>query len=129
MSYDFNGLAFAQGNRYPSSIPDGTSNTFMYTEVYAHCPTNQGQGNNHTWLGGDDALYTSTTTNYLALPPFQLQPTGAACIYTLPSTGHTAGINVSLFDGSVRFVGQGISINSWWAVVTPAGGDIPLSDW
>jgi prepilin-type N-terminal cleavage/methylation domain-containing protein len=128
-SYAGNGLVFLAGNHYPGSIPDGTSNTLMYTEAEAHCPTNQGQGNNHTWLGGDDMLFDTTTVNYLALQPFQVQPTGALCVYNLPSTGHTAGINVGQCDGSVRFVGQGISITSWWAVVTPAAGDIPGSDW
>jgi hypothetical protein len=47
----------------------------------------------------------------------------------LPSTGHTSGIMCGLGDGSVRFVAQGISVNSWWYAMTPAGGDIAGPDW
>jgi prepilin-type processing-associated H-X9-DG protein len=42
---------------------------------------------------------------------------------------HTGGINVALGDGSVRFVGLGVSNATWWAALTPAGGETLGKDW
>jgi hypothetical protein len=42
---------------------------------------------------------------------------------------HTAGINVGLGDGSVRFVAQGVSPTTWFYATTPAGGEVLGSDW
>ena len=42
---------------------------------------------------------------------------------------HTGGMNVGLADGSVRFLGQGISGTTWWAALTPSGGEPMPSDW
>src|SRR5205814_5583572 len=42
---------------------------------------------------------------------------------------HTGGINAALGDGSVRFVSQGVSGNTWFAATTPSGGEVLGSDW
>jgi prepilin-type processing-associated H-X9-DG protein len=47
----------------------------------------------------------------------------------LASSPHTGGINVGLGDGSVRFLAQGISGKTWWAALTPAGGEVLGPDW
>jgi hypothetical protein len=47
----------------------------------------------------------------------------------VPVSAHTAGINVGLGDGSVRFVSQGVSPNTWWSAMTPAGNEVLGSDW
>jgi prepilin-type processing-associated H-X9-DG protein len=62
---------------------------------------------------------------------FQIMPTPwqSACIPYLASSGHTAGINVAMGDGSVRFVPQGISPGTWWYAATPQGGELLGSDW
>ncbi len=39
------------------------------------------------------------------------------------------GMNVCLGDGSVRFLSDSIAPATWWALCTPAAGDIPASDW
>jgi hypothetical protein len=75
------------------------------------------------------------------------QPTGAAAIFLLqPTTGcggnapncgdgnranspHTAGIMCGLGDGSVKFVAKGINPSTWWAAMTPRGGETLGSDW
>ncbi len=41
---------------------------------------------------------------------------------------HTGGVNLALCDGSVRFVSNGISLASWRALATRAGGDIVGAD-
>ena len=46
-----------------------------------------------------------------------------------PSTGHTGGIMAGMFDGSVRLVAQGVSLTTWWSVITPQNGDIQGPDW
>jgi prepilin-type N-terminal cleavage/methylation domain-containing protein len=41
---------------------------------------------------------------------------------------HTAGVNVLLMDGSVRFVRSTISLATWRALGTPAGGEVIGND-
>ncbi len=41
---------------------------------------------------------------------------------------HEGGVNLVLGDGSVRFVSDGISQASWWALATRAGGDLLGAD-
>ena len=46
----------------------------------------------------------------------------------IASGPHTAGINVGIGDGSVRFVGNGVDPNLWWFALTPQGGEVG-GDW
>jgi hypothetical protein len=125
-------------NHFPASISDGTSSTMMYTEQQHVCNwvfPGQGLTVIANWFNGG-MLYDYFIDNneplsyyYSVSPPFQTQPTVAACIGILPQSGHTAGINVALCDGSVRFVGQGISTNTWMSIVTANAGDLQGSDW
>ena len=64
-------------------------------------------------------------------PPFQIQPLpfNSNCDPRLPSSGHTAAMQVGLGDGSVRGVSAGISPRTWWSAVTPTGGEVLGSDW
>lgn len=127
-SYGGNGYVFSPGSRYPTSISDGVSNTLMYTETEVQCGSVQCRN----WRNADDMLWglpQEMGISYSALQPFQVQPRPDQCNPELPSTGHTAGINVALSDGSVRFVAQGISASSWWTVITPNAGDVPGPDW
>jgi prepilin-type N-terminal cleavage/methylation domain-containing protein/prepilin-type processing-associated H-X9-DG protein len=121
---------------YPSGIPDGTSNTMFYTEAEAYCPGGSGTAwPYHEWqvasnlfaLGGfdgDNRFPYGPSFSY-----FQIQPTPTQCEALLPSTGHTGGIMVGMADGSVRLVSQGVSANTWWYVITPAGGEVLGPDW
>ena len=62
---------------------------------------------------------------------FQHQPTPFAgnCDPTRAATAHPGGIQVGLADGSVRALAPGVSGDTWWAAVTPAGGEVAGSDW
>jgi prepilin-type N-terminal cleavage/methylation domain-containing protein/prepilin-type processing-associated H-X9-DG protein len=42
---------------------------------------------------------------------------------------HSAGINIGMGDGSVRFLNGAVSQSTWFALCTPAAGDVPGSDW
>jgi hypothetical protein len=62
---------------------------------------------------------------------FQVQPTPflGNCDPTRASTSHTGGIVVCMVDGSVRTLGPNMSGATWWAALTPSGGEVPGSDW
>jgi len=40
-----------------------------------------------------------------------------------PTSFHTGGVNVSMCDGSVRFIKEQINLYTWWAVGTRAGNE------
>jgi prepilin-type N-terminal cleavage/methylation domain-containing protein len=62
---------------------------------------------------------------------FQVQPSPflANCDPTRAATAHTGGIQVGLADGSVRTLAPSMSGETWWAAVTPRGGEVLGSDW
>ena len=45
-----------------------------------------------------------------------------------PSGAHTNGVNVGFCDGSVHFISNAISLQTWWALGTRNGGDVLGSD-
>jgi prepilin-type N-terminal cleavage/methylation domain-containing protein len=57
-----------------------------------------------------------------------LGPTGT-CDPTTASAQHTAGVLVGLGDGSTRPVSAAVSMRTWNAALTPAGGEVLGSDW
>ncbi len=62
---------------------------------------------------------------------FQVRPTPflGNCDPTRASTAHAAGMLVGLADGSVRTLAPGLSGTTWWAAVTPSGGEVLGPDW
>ena len=44
------------------------------------------------------------------------------------SSKHPGGVNVLFLDGTVRFVKDSVSLNTWWAVGTHAGGEVVGAD-
>jgi prepilin-type N-terminal cleavage/methylation domain-containing protein len=120
-------------NASVNTITDGTSNTIGYAEKYAKC---NGQGTlwaHGEWNPGWEPRF-NTWANRGPSSKFQVQPTpnpqsSASCDYNRPASGHPAGMNVLLMDGSVRFLSQTISANTWWFACTPAGGETLGQDW
>jgi prepilin-type processing-associated H-X9-DG protein len=45
-----------------------------------------------------------------------------------PSSNHPGGVNVTFADGSVKFIKDSISVPTWWALGTRAGGKVISSD-
>jgi prepilin-type N-terminal cleavage/methylation domain-containing protein len=157
-SYAFNGQVFTQGicigpptdkpstwgtqRRFPAYITDGTANTMAFTEkeIASYGPYSGGLGDggfNYYPDWGPIIYANFQPTGPAAM--FQIQPkmgchntdqgTGGCGAGNLPNTGHTGGIMVGMFDGSVRLVAQGLSPTTWWSVVTPNAGDLQGSDW
>src|SRR5262249_39643256 len=128
----------------PASLPDGTSNTILYTERYGQC----GKGGGVWAADGNIALYMNPIppgafyalwadlwtpiiglTGYPSMFQIQPNPWNSACNYTLPSSGHTSVILTSLGDGSVRTVSQGVSTTTWWLALVPDDGYPMPSYW
>ncbi len=119
-----------------NSITDGTSSTLMIGEVL------QGRGSDLRGFGwwGDaagfstylspnsalpDVIYTAGYCNNLPILKLPCTVSTAA----LPSmfgarSRHPGGVQVTLCDGSARFVAQTIDINTWRALSTSEGGEV-----
>jgi prepilin-type N-terminal cleavage/methylation domain-containing protein len=78
--------------------------------------------------GADGTIWRTGTASKFLLQPPNFMATPGPCDMRLASSSHTSGMNVCLGDGSVRFLSQGISPGTWWALCTPANGDLPGSD-
>jgi prepilin-type N-terminal cleavage/methylation domain-containing protein len=142
------------GKKIPSSFPDGTSNTIMWTEKYARCgpapvPSNGNEFTGSTQWADRFAVYSGAfigfypnpnTVNPPSLVPinygingfFQIQPNpwqSTKCISTVASTSHPGGIQSCLVDGSVRTCSGGMSPQTWWMAIVPDDGNVLPSDW
>ncbi len=45
-----------------------------------------------------------------------------------PTSNHPGGVNVSLMDGSVRFIKNTVNLDAWWALGTRSRGEIVSAD-
>ncbi len=80
-------------------------------------------------VGTDGTVWLTGTASKFIVQPTQFLANPGPCDRRVASSGHSAGMNVALADGSVRFLTQGISPSTWWAACTPSGGDLLGSDW
>ena len=56
-------------------------------------------------------------------------PAANECDWSVPQTPHAGGMLVGLADGSVRVIRPSVSVEMFWAAVTPAGGEVIAGDW
>jgi hypothetical protein len=59
---------------------------------------------------------------------FQVRPRPKDCYPGVPTASHPSGLAVALMDGSIRTLNPGITPNGFWALVTPAGGEV-IGEW
>jgi len=138
-SYGINGQVFKHNYQwwgstplsFPQHIVDGTSNTIFMTEKLSLCK--YGNYNDNYWPDWGPLISSSELGDPTgpAAGSFQPQPTGnpANCDGGRASSPHTGGINVALGDGSVRFVSPQVTSATWWAALTPNGGEVLANDW
>ncbi|HYT89233.1 MAG TPA: DUF1559 domain-containing protein [Gemmataceae bacterium] len=121
--------------RIPYSIPDGTSQTLMLAEKFAVCgPSVQ----SNLWANGSTSFNNSVfaiggTTPYpVTYPafdtPFASTGIPASCPSGVATGIHQGGIQIALCDGSSRFLAAGTSQQTWTAILTPNGKDVPGAD-
>jgi prepilin-type N-terminal cleavage/methylation domain-containing protein len=158
-SYAINAQAFFWRPRLPASFPDGLSGTIWFAEHYTRCdpdwpfeyhvpvfyrPTFADGGPNLPDTR-DDHVYPITSGSPPVTRPsrpgatFQVRPRQRQtrtvplqpdeCDVRLPQTPHPGGMLIGLGDGSVRTVRPGIAPEVFWALVTPAGGEVVAGDW
>jgi hypothetical protein len=70
-----------------------------------------------------------TTNASVAGLTFQVQPAISNCDPRIPQTAHLGGMPVALADGSVRILTPSISEATFWAAVTPRGGEVLGNEW
>src|SRR5438105_4589048 len=123
-------------------ITDGTSSTMVFAEYLTGLPQEEAPFDFRgvPWIDfpGCSQLYTQSTPN--SSSPDLFHP-GKYCYdrpeLNLPcaeSTGdqttaaarsrHPGGVNVLLADGSVRFISQGISLDTWQALGSISSGEV-----
>jgi hypothetical protein len=121
-NYAANYLVFKQGGAHlPRTFRDGTSNTIMFAERYQMCnaqPNAWGYPAIHSW---------APMFMYYNQGKFQIQPGQEHCNPTLAQSPHQGGISVGMGDGSVRFVSDSVSPETWYHACTPDGGE-PLGN-
>jgi prepilin-type N-terminal cleavage/methylation domain-containing protein len=107
--------------RFPASIQDGPTQTIGFFEAYSKAGTQ----NRQWWSYQTGAGINWISTNSV----FQTKPTVASANKGLAQSYMTSGVQVVLFDRSVKLVRPNISSTSWTAANTPNGNDVLASDW
>ena len=132
-----------------SSINDGTSNTLLYSEVVV----GTGRGGPPYaapfdlrgfswwssaavftgWLAPNSTLPDVLEDRSYCIYPYQqnppcIAPTAALLRTNAARSRHAGGVNVTLCDGSVRFIKNTINLNIWRALSTTKGGEVVSSD-
>jgi prepilin-type processing-associated H-X9-DG protein len=97
--------AYLSGAHFSLSYPWHTSNT-----AYTHFNT-----------PNKNSCYTSSDTCCANVWG------GTSAMITVTSN-HPGGVNVTMGDGSVKFVKDSIATTVWWAVGTKSGGEVVSSD-
>jgi prepilin-type N-terminal cleavage/methylation domain-containing protein len=150
-SYAYNGTIFGVSypwgwgmgsQKYPAFIQDGTSQTIFITEKEVESYGASGlywtpDSGFNCWADWGPAI-ASIEGGFSAVGPaamFITRPrlgcggNGGCAPGWTANSGHAGGINVCLGDGSVHFVSQAVSANTWWAALTPNSNDVLGSDW
>ena len=136
-------------NSLLTSMPDGLSNTVMFTERYRNCspasggcllpawawntisnsadpwasPTFGARNDNIPQMNQGGAAYNS---NGVA---FQAGPSVQQCNWYVTQGGHSGSMLTGLGDGSVRAVTSGLSVDTWTNACTPNDGTPLGPDW
>lgn len=152
-SYALNMYAIDGSVNLAASIPDGTSETIAFVDKYAIRGSSDPnstiaqtlniytavfdpiQGEFYGYRrasfadrGWGDVLPVTEPATAITRPSvagltFQVNPRPEDVDPRIPQTPHMAGLTVALFDGSVRTISSSVTETTFWALVTPAGGE------
>ena len=125
-----------------TTISDGLSNTIFFSERYATCGNTSALATTWgcLWADSNACLWRPIFAMNGATPPVPSSYTGAlpfqvtpdwfrSCDASRAQSPHPGGIHAVLGDGSVRFLGQGISLTTWQSLCDPADGQTLGNDW
>jgi len=155
-SYGLNMFAMDGSLSFASDLPDGTSQTIafvdkyavkgspnftvsqtvnLYTEIYGPLD-GEIYGNRRATFadrGWEDVVPVTDLATRTARPSvpgktFQVGPRPELVDPSIPQTPHRAGLTVALFDGSVQTISPSVAETVFWALVTPAGGEVASLD-
>jgi hypothetical protein len=131
------------------TFPDGTAYTIGLAEHYARCAALNDFSYN-TAIVLRFGNQTQPTTSVKRRPTFadrengdvvpvaggpapgktfQVAPHPRDCDSSIPQTPHRAGMLAAMMDGSVRTVAGSVTPATFWAAVTPTGGEVLAADW
>jgi len=104
----------------PQSTTSANSDRFA-NNMYAGYPLHVGQMNyNHVGAPNSMPCHDTNDVGWLTY----VGPLGSA-----PATSnHPGGVNVTMSDGSVRFVKDSVALNVWWGLGTRQGREVISSD-
>jgi prepilin-type N-terminal cleavage/methylation domain-containing protein len=144
-SYAANYQVFKGGPSLPTSMPDGASQTIAFAEHYAsNCQGTYYDYMMRQYLGSlthratfadiGDIVPVTDGRPPLSHPQlgewtFQVAPPLKLCNPMIAQTPHSGGMLAALCDGSVRILAPGMAVETYWASVTPNGGEIMGNDW
>ncbi|MFO0953920.1 MAG: DUF1559 domain-containing protein [Isosphaeraceae bacterium] len=132
-----------------NSITDGTSNTLLYSECLVGTGKNGPPYNAPFdlrgfswwtsaagfvgWLSPNSTLPDVTESASYCIYPYGQNPPCTQPTSTLPRMNaarsrHPGGVNVTLCDGSVKFIKNTINLNIWRALSTTRGGEVVSAD-
>ncbi|MFO0842476.1 MAG: type II secretion system protein [Gemmataceae bacterium] len=151
-SYGLNMVATDGSVSLPASLPDGTSQTIALVDKYSvkgspnltvpqttNYYTVVWDSHNGEFYGDRRATFADrgwndvlpvtdpnkgTTRPSVPGKTFQVRPRPEDVDPSIPQTPHRAGLTVALFDGAVRTVAPSVDETVFWAMVTPAGGEV-----
>jgi prepilin-type N-terminal cleavage/methylation domain-containing protein/prepilin-type processing-associated H-X9-DG protein len=131
-------------SQIPTNFVDGLSNTIFFTETYGSCGSagDLASTSNAASLWADSttpwrAMFCQNTadrginaTGYTKCAMFQVQPPWlTGCDPSRAQSPHSGGINCLLGDGSVRFVSESITADTWVSACDPQDGKPLGLDW
>jgi prepilin-type N-terminal cleavage/methylation domain-containing protein/prepilin-type processing-associated H-X9-DG protein len=133
------GLFYGRSKTRMSDITDGTSNTVAASEILVSNP-GAGDVRGRIW----NAIHAGVTFSTIFPPNSTIgdYPQGGRCqavtkapcggatngVFLLARSYHTGGVNAAMADGSVRFVPNSITPQTWLNMGTRAGGEVPGND-
>jgi len=132
------------GSASPASVPDASAINYQTVLIPAlnQCTSSYKSGNNVTgtvgnrwgWGAMSETLFnTVVTPNNKQFPWNSCRSTCGGCgpddsEFSNAQSNHPGGVNVMFTDGSVRFVKDSISPQTWMALGTKANAEVITSD-
>jgi prepilin-type N-terminal cleavage/methylation domain-containing protein/prepilin-type processing-associated H-X9-DG protein len=114
-----------------------TTNTYVDPTIYLNSCKNtttvssQSDNKGQNWINhfcGNGGGYSHIMTPNLNACDFTTNSHNPQITVIGASSWHPGGANVGFLDGSVRFIKNAVSPQTWWALATKSGGEVVSAD-